>query len=152
MIAPACCALQHRLGDLRRVRQMADARLDDFHTGRREPFLNLLLHVLGDFGRVCRAATCRLRDERRMCSSWQGSERPPPSAPSRSSGSRPRRKTASAVSTTLHTDDSCNLDRIAVAIVHLQPGALEVPHALRDAPLRVEGFAHRSPGLFTVPT
>ena len=45
-------ALQHRLGDLRRVGQVADARLDDLDAGRREPFLNLLLHVLGDFGRV----------------------------------------------------------------------------------------------------
>ena len=41
-------ALQHRLRDLRRVREVADARLDHFDARAREPLLDLVLQVLGD--------------------------------------------------------------------------------------------------------
>ena len=41
-------ALQHRGGDLGRIGEVADARLDDLDARLRQPLLDLLLQVRGD--------------------------------------------------------------------------------------------------------
>ena len=43
--------------------------------------------------------------------------------------------------------DGRDLDRVAVQVVDLQPGALEVPHAQRRPPLRVERVCEAQPRL-----
>ena len=45
-------ALQHGAGDLRRVGQVAEPRLQHLDARLREPFLDLALQVVGDFAGV----------------------------------------------------------------------------------------------------
>ena len=49
MTAPACWRCSIACGDLRRVREVADPRLDHLDAGLRQPVLDLLLQMLGNF-------------------------------------------------------------------------------------------------------
>ena len=50
--------LQHRGGDLGRVGQVADARLDHLDAGLDQPLLDLALQVIGDRAGCPRSETC----------------------------------------------------------------------------------------------
>ena len=129
MIAPACRR------DLRCVREMADPRLDHLDACLRQPLLDLLTEMVGDCLRVPPQRQLRIVvhvvgiaghhvAKRRLAlhmdvvlviihleDGFGGVHHPP-------------------------DHDGGDLDRVAIEVVHLQPGALEVPDAHRHAPLR----------------
>ena len=131
-------AAQHRRGDLRRVRQVADARLQHLHARLGQP----VLHLASAAPRRPRPC-CRAGDVTCVLVRVVGIAR----------GQVAQRGLALHVHEVLVVvdleerlgrvddlpdDDRGDLDRVAVVVVDLELLALEVADAQRDLPLRVE--------------
>ena len=131
---------QHRARNFRRVGEVADPRLDDFDTGFRQPLLHFVAHPIGDFA-AGRQPQRHLRILMRIVG-IRGRQ-------------IPHRGLALHVDEVLVVvdvehrlerlddapdDDRGNFDGIAVSLVDLQLGALEIAHPQRQlAPRRQAG-------------